>query len=383
MIELWGDPLSFAFVALTVCASFHYAAVTWFAWRFRRRPLRAGGWTPPLSVLKPLRGVDPCLEANLRSHVLQDYPEFELLFGVESSDDAALAVVDRLAAEFPNRRLEAVPCGPAPPGNAKAWKLEKLARRARHGVFLINDADIAVAPGYFRAVTSELAGPGVGLVTCLFRARPAPGMASLLKALWVSAEFQGLVLAAEGLQGARFALGATMALRRADLDSLGGFASLRPFLADDYQLGSRLAKAGKRIVLAGSVVETALPAGSWRGVARHWLRWSRTVRVSRPWGHAGLLLTHGTVWSLAAMAWAGDQAAAVAAAVVCLSLRGAAAWSTGWGAVRSKTVRRRGGWIFVADLAAFGLWCASFLGNRVEWAGRRFRLDRRGRMRPL
>ncbi len=381
MTEFVGDPVRFVIVALTVCASIHYAVVTWFAWRFCRRGLPLSGSTPPLSVLKPLHGADRSLEANLRTHASQDYPEFELLCGVESSADPAVALVDRVVAEFPDRQIETVVCGPAPSGNAKVWRLEELARRARHDVFLVNDADIAVEPGYFREVVADLDDASVGLVSCLYRARPGAGAASVLEALWVSAEFQGLVLAAGGLQGMRFALGASMAFRRADLDDIGGFQKLRPFLADDYQLGSRIAARGKRVVLAGSLVETVLPAGGWRAVGRHWLRWSRTVRVSRPWGHAGLIFTHGTVWSLAAVALAGDQTMGAIAAVICLALRVVAAWSVGWGVVRSEAVRRRGYWIFVADLAAFAVWCVSFCGDRVEWAGRRYRVDRLGRMR--
>ena len=381
MTELVSGPLSFVVVALTVCASVYYLAVTWFAWRFRRGGPRVGGATPALSVLKPLQGAGPSLEENLRAHAAQNYPEFELLFGVETPDDPAVAVVSRLAAEFSNRPIEIAVCGPAPAGNAKVWRLEELARRARHNVFLINDADIAVEPGYFREIVAELDDPAVGLVSCLYRVRPAESFASLLEALWVSAEFQGQVLAARGFQGMRFALGATMAVRRADLDAIGGFEALRPFLADDYQLGSRLAAKGRRVVPARRVVETVPPNGGWRDVGRHWLRWSRTVRVSRPWGHAGLLFTHGTVWSLAALGLAGDQAPAAAAALVCLALRGVAAWSVGRGAVGSEAVGRRGYWIFAADLFAFGVWCASFFGNRVEWAGRRYRLDPAGRMR--
>ena len=381
MGEFLSDPVSMVVVALTVCASFHYAALTWLARRFDRARPPAGGSTPRLSVLKPLHGAPGSLEANLRSHASQDYPEFELLFGVESSDDPAVAIVDRLAAEFPKRRIETLVCGAAPAGNPKVWRLEELARRARHDVLLVNDADIAVEPGYFREIAAELEDPDVGLVSCLYRARPAAGPASLLEALWVSAEFQGQVLAARGFQGMCFALGATMLFRRAALDDIGGFEALRPFLADDYQLGSRVAAKGKRVVLTRRVVETVLPAGGWREVVRHWLRWSRTVRVSRPWGHAGLIFTHGTVWSLAALWWAGDQAIAVLAAMLCLALRGAAAWAVGWRVVQSETVRRRGYWIFLADLLAFGVWCASFLGWGVEWAGRRYRLDRLGRMR--
>ena len=196
-----GDPVSFVIVALTVCASIHYAVVTWFAWRFCRRGPPLSGSTPPLSVLKPLHGADPSLEANLRTHASQDYPEFELLCGVESSADPAVAVVNRVVAEFPDRRIETVVCGPAPSGNAKVWRLEELARRARHDVFLVNDADIAVEPGYFREVVAELDDSSVGLVSCLYRARPGAGAASVLEALWVSAGVPGIGARRGGSKG--------------------------------------------------------------------------------------------------------------------------------------------------------------------------------------
>ena len=308
-MELLNDPVSLVAVVLTVCASLYYLVVTSCAWRFRHRlPYDASSTSPPpLSVLKPLHGIDPSLETNLLAHALQDYPNFELLFGVESLDDPATEVVDRLRSKFPDLRIETIVCGPALTGNPKIWQLEKIAQEAHHDVFLVNDADIAVEPNYFREITSELETPNVGGVTCLYRTRPGDGLVSLLEALWISAEFQGLVLAASCIQGVNFALGATIAFRNSDLRKAGGFEMLRPFLADDYQLGNHLTKVGRRVILSRRVVETVLPTINWREVLQHWLRWSRTVRLSRPRGYAGLIFTYGTIWLLFSPTWSSSM----------------------------------------------------------------------------
>lgn len=382
-MELLNKPTLLVAVVLAVCASLYYLVVICCTWRFRHR-LPYGGSstsTPPLSVLKPLRGADPFLETNLLTHALQDYPDFELLLGVESLDDPAAEVVDRLSSKFPDLPLKTIVCGPTLAGNPKIWQLERLAHHSHHDTFLVNDADIVVEPNYFREIVEELEAPNVGGVTCLYRARPGGGLVSLLEALWVSAEFQGLVLTASCTQGVSFALGATIAFRNSDLKEAGGFEVLRPFLADDYQLGNHLTKVGRRVVLSRRVVETVLPTTNWREVLQHWLRWSRTVRLSRPRGHAGLIFTHGTIWSLLTLLVCDGQTVPVVTAICCLALRGMAAWSVGHFVVQSETVRRYGYLIFLADLLAFVLWCVSFFGNHVVWAGRHLSLDRLGRIR--
>lgn len=383
-MELLNNPALLVAVVLTACASLYYLVVIWCTWSFRHRLPPYGDSstsTPPLSVLKPLRGADPFLETNLLAHALQDYPNFELLFGVESLDDPAAEVVDRLSSKFPDLPLKTIVCGSALTGNPKIWQLERLAHHAHHDTFLVNDADIVVGQNYFREIAAELETPNVGGVTCLYRARPGDGLVSLLEALWVSAEFQGLALVASCTQGVNFALGATIAFRNSDLKEAGGFEILRPFLADDYQLGNHLTKAGRRVVLSQRVVETVLPSTNWREVLQHWLRWSRTVRLSRPRGHAGLIFTYGTIWSLLTLFICDGQTVPVVAAGCCLALRSVAAWSVGHFVIQSETVRRYGYLIFFADLLAFVLWCVSFFGNYVVWAGRRLSLDHLGRIR--
>ena len=373
---------------LLVCATVCYLGVCYSAWRFRRgrshhsaedgNPIAL----PALSVLKPLSGSAPALYENIRAHALQDYPEYELLFGVsDGSDgrDSAAEAVRRLAREFPRLRIELVECGSSPEGNPKVFVLEKLAAQARYDLLLVNDSDIRVGSGYFRRIVSDLSRDGVGLVSCLYRVRPGGTFPSLIEALWISTEYQGQVLLGRSLQGMQFALGATMLLRRGDLARIGGFQRIRPFLADDYVLGNLISSGGQEVALSTHAVETLLPPDSCKAVWRHLLRWSRTIRVMRPWGHAGLIVTHGTVWSLLALAVGSQSVVLTTMALCCLIPRFVAACLVA-DCVDSREVKRRLWLLPLADVLAFLVWLASFFGSRVHWRGNQFLLDRRGRM---
>lgn len=388
---------------MVVCATAYYLGVCCSAWRFRRdrkrdslrdaqstappvllerkalSALKPWSALKPLSVLKPLGGSAPGLDENLRTHALQDYPKFELLFGVTNASDPAAEAVRRLAAEFPHLSIELVECGHSPEGNPKVFVLEKLAEKARYDLLLVNDSDIRVGSGYFRKIVADLSENGVGLVSCLYRAQPGGTFASLIEALWISTEYQGQVLLGRSLQGMKFALGATMLLRRSDLARIGGFTRIRPFLADDYLLGNLISSSGQEVALSGTAVETLLPADSWKAVWRHLLRWSRTIRVMRPGGHAGLIVTHGTVWSLAALAAGSHTPPLAAAAACCLTLRFVAAWLVA-DCVDSREAKRSLWLLPLADLLAFLVWLSSFFGSCVDWRGKQFSLDRRGRM---
>ena len=370
---------------LVACAAVYYLGVFYSAWRFRRRRTHDGledvppAGLPALSVLKPLSGSAPALCGNIRAHALQDYPEFELLFGVTDQGDPAAEPVRRLALEFPRLRIKLVECGSSPEGNPKVFALEKLAAQASYDLLLVNDSDIRVGSGYFQRIVRDLSKPGVGLVSCLYRARPGGTFASLIEALWISTEYQGQVLLGRTLQGMRFALGATMLLRRRDLARIGGFQRIRPFLADDYVLGNLISSSGQEVALSTHAVETLLPADSWKAVWRHLLRWSRTIRVSRPLGHAGLIVTHGTVWSLSALAVGSQSVVLATLALSCLTLRFAVAWLVA-DCVDSREVKRRLYLLPLADFFAFVVWLSSFFGNRVDWRGEQFRLDRQGRI---
>jgi ceramide glucosyltransferase len=356
-----------------IAAAAYYCLVMIAAARWR--PVRAASPSPlpPLSILKPIHGRDPRFYEAILSHAAQDYPEFEILFGMNTPDDPALQDIERLRREFPSLRIE-IAIVPTTAPNAKVGVLEELARRARHGVFLVNDSDILVEPGYLRAVTAPLANPDVGMVTCLYRAG-AESWASRFEALGIATEFAPSVLVARLLGVAEFALGSTMVFRAEALRRIGGFAAIANYLADDYQLGRHIAQLGYRIEFAPVVVETHLGHGSWAHTWRHQLRWSRTIRVSRPSGYYGYVVTHATLWGLVALAAHQWQAGVAALAVRVL----AGVW-VGAGILGDRKVLRDFWLIPLRDLFGFAVWAAGIFGDTVQWRDRRLKLRPDGRI---
>ncbi len=357
-----------------IAATVYYCLVTIAAarWRPARTAIAARAWEP-LSILKPVHGRDPRFYEAILSHAVQDYPEFEILFGVNTPHDPALLDIERLRREFPALRIE-VAIVPTTAPNAKVGVLAELARRARHDVFLVNDSDIVVEPGYLRAVTAPLAEPGVGMVTCLYRAG-AGSWASRFEALGIATEFAPSVMVARLLGMADFALGSTMVFRKDTLERIGGFAAIANYLADDYQLGRRIAQLGYRVDFAPVVVETDLGGGSWAQTWRHQLRWSRTIRVSRPSGYYGYVVTHATLWGLVALA--AHQWLAGAAA---LSVRILAGVWVGAGTLGDRKVLRDFWLIPLRDLFGFAVWSAGIFGDTVQWRDRRLKLRPDGRI---
>jgi ceramide glucosyltransferase len=382
-----------ALFLLTLCAAGYNLAVCMAAWRFLRDRAdspsknRSRDELPAVSILKPVAGVDPDFYENIRSHALQDYPNFELLFGAADASDPSLEAIGQLAREFPHLRIEAFVCECAAAGNHKVQRLERLQQEARFDFFLVNDSDTRVERNYLRDVMRPFLdpknGPRVGLVSCPYRARPGLTLASLTEALTVSGEFQGQVLLSRLLKQVDFALGATMLFRRGDLERIGGFHALVPYLADDYQLGNRIQRLGLDLVISTHAVEIALGDDGWREVWRRQLRWSRTIRACRPGGHFGLFFTQASLWSalcLATAAATGSAPTVVAVPCAALLLRLFTAWLVGWRCLGSRAVARRLYWMFVADGLAFTAWCGSFFTRRVYWRNRLLEIGRDGRI---
>jgi len=368
-----------AWLALPAVASAAYWLLAIVAAGRWRRALGHGVSAPvpapnqPISILKPVHGRDPHFYDAIRSHALQDYPEYEILFGIGRANDPAAGDIRRLIAEFPSRRIRLIVTSTKMP-NAKVGVLADLAAQARYPLLLINDSDIRVEPSYLREVAPLLDRAGVGLVTCLYRALSEnwPGR---WEALGVATEFAPSVLVARLLGSVEFALGSTMLLRAADLSRIGGFAAIGGYLADDYQLGRRIRALGLRVVFAPPVVETHLDGATWAAVWRHQLRWSRGIRVSRPGGYFGYLITHATFWSLVALA-AGAWRVGLAA----LAIRILAGIWVGRGVLRDPLVLRRAWWIPFRDLWGFAIWLCGLFGNQVEWRGAHMRLSRDGKI---
>ncbi|SPF41854.1 Glycosyl transferase, family 2 [Candidatus Sulfopaludibacter sp. SbA4] len=327
----------------------------------------------PLSILKPVHGRDPQFYEAIRSHATQDYPEFEILFGVSDPYDAALEDIERLQREFPERAISVrIVHSKAP--NAKVGVLAELAAQARYPLLLVNDSDIVVEPGYLRAVTAPLEDPQIGLVTCLYRGR-AESWAARAEAMGIATEFAPSVLVARLLGVSEFALGSTMVFRAEALGRFGGFDAISGYLADDYQLGRHICELGYRIVFAPVVVETDLGGETWAQTWRHQLRWSRTIRVSRPGGYFGYVVTHATWWALVAFAghqwWAGGAA---------LGVRMIAGVMVGSGVLKDRQVAPHFWMIPLRDLFGFAVWLAGAFGHDVDWRDRRLRLQADGRI---
>ncbi len=325
----------------------------------------------PVSILKPVRGRDDAFYEAIRSHALQDYPCFEILFGVRDPADPALADIGRLIGEFPHIPIRIVSEAPETP-NGKVGMLIALAAQAAHPVLLVNDSDIAVEPDYLRRVLGPMTDPGVGVVTCLYRAS-GRNLPTRFEALGVATSFVPSLLVARTLGVAEFALGSTLAFRAEDLRRIGGFAVIADYLADDYQLGARISATGRRVVLADCAVETNLGAGSWQSVWHHQVRWSRTVRVSRGAGYAGSVITHAALWSLVASA----APSLHPAALLCYALRVTAAL------LASRIVGQRSvAWYLLPfrDLFETAVWAAGLFGTTVHWRGRVLTLRADGRI---
>jgi len=363
-----------------VSSSIYYLLCLWCAATFLRerqagegaRPTR---FLPPISILKPLKGTDPEIYESFRSHCLQDYPEYEIIFGVSDPNDPAVESVKALQREFPDRRIQLVVSEKILGANVKVSNLAQMLTEARYDHLIVNDSDIRVEPDYLRRVTAPLANSQVGLVTCLYRGVPGATLGSRLEALGISTDFCASVLVARQLEGGiHFALGSTLAFRRVELDKIGGFTSFVDYLADDYELGKRIAGLGLTVNLSDVAVETYLPSYRLREFFAHQLRWARGIRDARAGGYLGLIFTFGLLWALLALMASGGAPWAFITLAITLLLRFAAALVVGRGVLQDRQILKDAWLIPLRDLLAVAVWFASLGGHTVTWRGDRFRL---------
>lgn len=372
----------FEFVAILGClaSSAYYLVCLWSAAAFlRERDELCGADTPvrlpPVSLLKPLKGTDPDIYESFRSHCLQDYPEYEIIFGVSDPDDPAVASVQQLQREFPDHAIRLVVSPNKLGANVKVSNLEQMLSAARYQHLLVNDSDIRVERDYLRRVIAPLADERVGMVTCLYRGVAASTLGSQLESLGISTDFCAGVLVARQLEGGlRFGLGSTLAFRRADLERIGGFKSIVDFLADDYELGRRVFGLGLQVVLSDVVVETHLEAYDLPGFFAHQVRWARGVRDSRAGGYIGLLSTYGLMWAPLAVIAARAAPWSWAVFGVTALLRLAVALVVGKSVLQDSHLLEHLWLLPIRDLVAVVVWIASFAGHTVTWRGDRFEL---------
>ena len=364
------------FVLLIVVAAIRF--------RLRRPPATpAGSAWPPVSLLKPLCGLEPNLASNLASFFQQNYGNFEIVFGMRDTEDAALAIARTVQAGFPGVPVRYVFSGQPDRPNAKVCSLEKMIAAASFDYLVISDSDVRVTPEYITEVVRPLLTPENGLVNCIYRGVPSGGIWSRLEALGMSVEMTAGVIVAELLEGMKFALGPTMAIRREVLDSVGGVSILADYCADDYVLGERVAAAGKTVVLSSHIIDHFALHRRFRDSVDHQVRWMKSTRFSRPMGHVGTGVTFAMPFGLLGLA-AGlighHPNVGIALLAYAVVNRFVMAWAAGWGAVRDPRALWFC-WLYpVRDLMGFAFWVASYWSTTIVWRREKYRLQPGGFM---
>jgi ceramide glucosyltransferase len=370
-----------ALAAAAAPALYYLAALGCACFFFRRRHQPMPDFCPPVSILKPMRGLDRETYQNLASFCRQRYSKYELLICVDSAQDAAIPVIQKLMADFPHLSIRLLIGSPASGSNNKVTKLCRLAGEARYDLLVASDSDIRVDPDYLRRVVLPFRDRSMGAVTCLFRGRSGPSLWSELEDVTLTSDFLAGVVVARRL-GVKFLLGATMAVRRQALDRMGGFEALADAAADDHELGSRIAACGYRVEFADTTVETECSSRSFADFFQHQLRRAVVTRESQPWGHFGLLCVQALPWAIVAVALAPSRTIAAGYAAAYLALRPGLAFAVGVWGLRDSLLKRKWWLVFLGDTFGFMVWLASLFANRVVWQGTTYYVSHR-RLIPL
>ncbi|MBV8081947.1 MAG: bacteriohopanetetrol glucosamine biosynthesis glycosyltransferase HpnI [Candidatus Eremiobacteraeota bacterium] len=344
------------------------------------RDIAAGGIRPAMpamTILKPVSGDEPDLFDNLCSFCDQDYPQFQVVFGVPGASDPAAPIVEDVALRFPHVPIVSVVGGAARAANRKVAQLQNMIGQAAHDVLVVADSDTRVDRDYLRGLAQAFDGAEIGAVTCLYRAAPQPTFASLLGGLAIDDQYIPAVLVA-ALGTVRFCLGATMAVTRRALDAIGGFAALADYLADDQMLGELVHRQGLRVVIGTYVVDHGVDERDFAALWSHELRWARTNRAARPAGYAGYFLTYAWPPALAFLLVSGMPLAGGVLLGAALALRIAIHYASRW----SLASRMPDGvWLFpLRDLLGLAVWACCFFGRSVRWRDRDLRIDSQGRI---
>ncbi|HVH50309.1 MAG TPA: bacteriohopanetetrol glucosamine biosynthesis glycosyltransferase HpnI [Candidatus Bathyarchaeia archaeon] len=370
-------------ILLIACAPLaYYVVATLAAVRFfsRERKKTLDSYTPPVSVLKPVCGVDFASYENFKSFCVKDYPAYEILFCVNDLDDAAVPLIRRLAQEFPQRSIRLLSGAAQLGSNRKVNNLVLLAREAKYELLVQNDGDVRVGANYLQEMAAPFERAETGVVSCFYRGVTQENIWAEMEALGVATDFSAGVLVAVWLEGVTFALGASVATTKRWLGKIGGYEGLANVLADDYEIGNRVAKAGGRAMMSREVVETMYPSVTFGKLWQHQVRWARTVRLCRPGSYVGLLFTHGLPLAVAGAIASRSAAGAFLFMCAYVVLRLVVAGTVGVWGLRDETARQRWWLLPLRDLLQFAVWVASFFSNRIVWGNAEFELSANGEM---
>ncbi len=362
-------PLAYYVVAIL-------AAIRFFN-RERGKPLP--DFRPSVSVLKPVRGVDFGSHENFASFCKQDYDNYEILFCVNEMSDPAVSVIRQVMAEFPQRRIRILSGAEQLGTNRKVNNLALLAKEAQHEFLVQSDGDVRVGPNYLKEMIAPFVDPSVGVVSCFYRGIAQPNLAAELEAVGAASDFFAGALVADWKEGVTFALGASVATTMTWLGKIGGYGALADYLADDYEIGNRVHRAGGKVLLSREAVWTMYPTLDFRGFWEHQVRWARTVRLLRPASFFGLIVTHGLPWAIAAAVLAPNGVISAAYLAGYLVVRLGMAWTVGVWGVRDEVLRRKLWIVPLRDAIHFIVWLAGFASNRVNWGGVEYQI-RKGKM---
>jgi ceramide glucosyltransferase len=378
----------YALLAIATFPFIYYLLAIYSSWRFFRRPVTSarpglGSFTPPVSNLKPIRGIDPGAYENFASFCCQDYPDYELLFCVGEKDDPVVPVLEKLVRDFPQSHIRILFGSASNAPNDKAAKLARLVSEAQHETLVISDSDVRARPDYLRTVVAPLADPKVGAVTCLYVPIEEKTLAESLQTIGMVSDFYAGILVARQLDGVKFALGPTIATTRTRLAGFGGYRAIQNRPGDDLLVGRLIAEQGYEVkLLPDYTIPTVADYHSMPDLLHKRMRWFVVMRHMRPWGHLGLLFTQGLPWSLAAIAIHPTVGVALGYLGTYLGLRLTMTWLIGVGGLRDQALWRKMWLIPVWDAMAFFIWLVSFGRNSLRWRGGEYYI-RDGQLVPV
>jgi len=363
----------YVFLGVAALPFIYYLLVLHSSWRFfRRSSIEAAtksDFTPPASILKPVRGLDPEAYENFASFCNQDYPEYEVVFCLGDTDDPSLAVIEQLQRDFPGCAIRVLFRSGRSASNDKVAKLDQLVNEAHYEYLVINDSDVRVAPDYMRTVIAPLVRPAVGAVTCLYVSAEDKSVVDGIQTIGMISDLYAGILVARELDGVKFALGETIVTTRTRLAQFGGYRTLENRPADDLLVGRMIAEQGYEVELLPYAVMTVPDYSSMRDLFLKRLRWMVVMRYMRPWGHLGLIFTLGLPWSIAAIAVHPSVTVALSYLGTYFVLRIAMAWAIGIWGLKHSSLWKIMPLLPVWDAVAFAIWVASFLHNSIRWRG--------------
>ena len=355
-----------------------YATLSFFSQAVETKP----DFHPPVSILKPICGLDNDTYENFASFCRQDYPTYQLIFGVRDEQDPCISVVQQLIQDFPEIDIQLVISAQAIGSNLKVSNLANAVAVAKYETLVLADSDVRVDPNYLRQLVQPLSDPAVGVVTCLYRPITR-GWVANFEAVGISTEYLAGVLVANQLEGMKFALGPTIAIRQTVLDAIGGFGAIADYLADDFQLGYLPAQAGYKVVLSHYVIDHVITTETLADLVRRQVRWACCTRVSRPWGYLGLFFSYGTATSLLFLLLTQGSLLGWVGFGLTWSSRLLMAWVVGVSSLQDPVVKRFFGIVPLRDLLTFAIWCYSYGGNHLRWRDRLLLLTREGKLVPV